>query len=86
MKMNLKLALWFVGSGFMLLPHGKLWAVAVIQIKRFARSRWWAKAPFLPLPSSAYWQFRMESIYGDGTKLPSRKDLIEYLEWCLEIR
>lgn len=86
MKKDLRIAVWFLGAALHVLPRGHLWGVAMIQARRFIRSRWWAKAPYLPLPSPDYWAFRMESIYGNPSQLPSSADLIEYLEWCLEIR
>lgn len=85
-RTNLKVAIWFITTGLSLIPHLELWAVGFIEMKRFARDRWWSRAPFLPLPGSSYWEFRMESIYGDPKATPSRRDLIEYLQWCLEIR
>lgn len=83
---NLKVTVWFITIGLSLIPHMELWGVGITEMKRFARDKWWSKAPFLPVPGSSYWEFRMESIYGDPKATPSRKDLIEYLEWCLEIR
>lgn len=86
MRTRLRMTAWFVLSGLSLLPHGALWPVATVQMRRFAPIRWWTHSPFLPLPAKDYWEFRMESVYGDPKALPSRRDLIEYLEWCLEIR
>ncbi len=86
MKTKVKLVLWLFSAGITIIPRADLWGVGVVQAKRFARSRWWSRAPFLPLPGNSYWKFRMESIYGDPNALPSRSELIEYLEWCLEIR
>lgn len=86
MKRNLLLALWLLKSSVVLLPRTSLWVVGVVEARRFAKSRWWSKPPFLPIPSGAYWEFRMETIYGDPKRMPSSKDLVEYLQWCLEIR
>ena len=86
MKTKAKLVLWLITTGITIIPRVDLWGVGAVQAKRFARSRWWSRAPFLPLPGSSYWEFRMESIYGNPSALPSRSELIEYLEWCLEIR
>ncbi len=86
MRTNLRLASWLLRSALTLIPHSDLWVIGFIELKRFARPRWWSKAPFLPIPGSDYWRFRMESIYGDAGAMPSGKDLIEFLRWCLEIR
>ncbi|TAN30402.1 MAG: hypothetical protein EPN30_01010 [Actinomycetota bacterium] len=86
MKTNFRMALWLLRSGIALLPHNDLWIIGFIELKRFARVRWWARVPFLPLPSSEFWEFRMESIYGDPKAMPSRRDLVEFLQWCMEIR
>lgn len=86
MKTNLRMTLWLLRSALSLLPRSDLWVIGFIEFKRFARTRWWSKAPFLPLPGAEYWEFRMESIYGDPKAMPSSRDLIEFLQWCLEIR
>lgn len=86
MKRNLRVALWFLSAAMHIIPRNHLWGVALVQAHRFTRSKWWTKAPYLPLPSPSYWEFRMESIYGNSQELPSKDDLIAYLEWCLEIR
>lgn len=86
MKTNFRMTMWLLRSALSLLPHNNLWVIGVIELKRFARLRWWSRAPFLPLPAPEYWEFRMESIYGNPKAMPSSRDLIEFLQWCLEIR
>jgi hypothetical protein len=46
-----------------------------------ARPEWWRRAPFLPLPPSAYLRFRLETAYGAVTA-PEPADLVAYLTWC----
>jgi hypothetical protein len=46
-------------------------------------ARWWAQAPFLPVPDRGYIRFRMETAYGASS--PRREqadDLVAYLRWC----
>ena len=58
-----------------------LWPVAVRQAARFARPRWWRRAPFLPVPDAGYLRFRLETAYGEAIA-PKPADLVAYLEWC----
>jgi hypothetical protein len=64
-------------------PH--LWAAAARQCRRLAPPGWWARAPFLPLPTRAYLRFRFVTAYGAGDAGgPSTvaDDVVAYLEWC----
>ena len=68
-------------AAVLVLARPQLWWTAVRQGLRLARRRWWARAPFLPLPDPDYLRFRFETQYGaDGR--PDPVDLVEYLEWC----
>ncbi len=60
-------------------PH--LWFAAMQQFLRAVPRRWWARAPFLPLPDRAYLRFRFETAYG-GEGRPRVCDVVRYLEWC----
>lgn len=64
--------------------HPSLWPTAALQALRMAPRRWWARPPLLPLPSRAYWRFRMETQYGDPAQRPDADDLLTYLRWCRE--
>lgn len=61
-----------------------LWRTAAGQALRLAPRRWWARPPFLPLPSRGYLHLRFVTAYGgagdpaDGTP----EDVVSYLEWC----
>lgn len=46
-----------------------------------ARTGWWHRPPFLPLPERSYLAFRLETQYG-AAGAPARGDLVAYLEWC----
>jgi hypothetical protein len=67
-----------------LLAHPSLWPTAARQAVRLVPRRWWARPPFLPVPSRAYLRFRMETQYGDAGHRPEGDDLVTYLRWCRE--
>ena len=50
------------------------------------RSNWWRRAPFLPVPGEAYWDFRMTTAYGDATARPSAKDAADAARWVVRSR
>lgn len=51
-------------------------------IWRFRRRRWFARPPFLPLPSREYVRWRMYTAYGDEGALPPVADLVRYARWA----
>lgn len=59
----------------------RLWLPAATQARRLARRRWWAKAPFLPVPDAAWMRFRLETQYGDPSHPPVPADVVTWLEW-----
>ena len=65
----------------LVLSRPSLWTTAIRQAVRLARPRWWARAPFLPLPDPEYLRFRFETQYGSDGR-PDPRDLVAYLEWC----
>jgi hypothetical protein len=74
-------AAFWVRSAVLVLVRPSLWTTAVAQAHRLARSRWWTRAPYLPLPDPDYLRFRFETEYGTGGG-PDPHDLVAYLEWC----
>lgn len=48
---------------------------------RFRVRRWWARFPFLPVPSRDYVRWRMHTAYGDEDAIPPAEDLIRYARW-----
>jgi hypothetical protein len=50
---------------------------------RFRRRGWWRRAPFLPLPSREYVQWRMHTAYGDANITPPADDLVRYARWAV---
>lgn len=65
-----------------------LWPAGVRQVLLLAGRRWWARPPFLPLPTPAYLRFRLVTAYGgDGTDAEAATvaaDVVSYLRWCRE--
>lgn len=59
----------------------RLWLTAIRQAVRLAPRRWWATAPFLPVPTRAYLDFRLTTQYGTSDQDPYIYDIIEFLEW-----
>ena len=62
--------------------HPSLWPTALRQGARLVPNRWWRTAPFLPLPSRRYLEFRLLTQYGDISRRPERDDVLNYLRWC----
>ena len=58
-----------------------LWATALTQAFRLIPRRWWARAPFLPLPTSDYIRFRVQTQYGDQNHVIEVDDVLSYLNW-----
>ena len=48
---------------------------------RFRVRRWWARPPFLPVPSRDYVRWRMHTAYGDEDAIPPVEDVIRYARW-----
>jgi hypothetical protein len=50
------------------------------------RREWWRHAPFLPLASDAYWEFRMLTATGQRDESPRIDDLVAAAKWSLRQR
>ena len=63
-----------------ILPHllGAAWAMRA--------RRWYARAPFLPLPPRSYVDWRMETAYGDANANPPANETERYLAWSARMR
>jgi len=48
---------------------------------RFRARRWYARFPFLPLPSTKYVRWRMHTAYGDHDIVPPVDDVVRYARW-----
>lgn len=62
--------------------HPSLWGTAIRQAMRLVPSKWWTRAPYLPVPSRSYLEFRLVTQYGDISHRPEAKDVLNYLRWC----
>jgi hypothetical protein len=69
-------------AAWAVLRHPSLWPTALGQLWRMTPSRWWRRAPFLPVPDRAYLQFRLHTMYGDDRAAPDSEDVVAYLQWC----
>lgn len=47
----------------------------------FRRRRWWAQAPFLPVPDGPYLRWRMYTAYGDERAVPPIDDVVRFARW-----
>jgi hypothetical protein len=50
----------------------------------FRRRRWWAQAPYLPLPDQTYLRWRMYTAYADENAVPPVDDVIRFARWRRE--
>jgi hypothetical protein len=71
---------WVAAAAVLRRPS--LWPAAARLVARSARSGWWRRPPFLPLPSSSYIRFRLLTQYGDSEAEPAADDVVSYLRWC----
>ncbi len=59
-------------------------AVALLTVVwRFRRRGWYARFPFLPVPSKPYVAWRMYTAYGSETALPSADEVERYARWSV---
>lgn len=66
--------------------HPGLVPVAVAELVRLARPRWWRGRPPLPLPTPELWRLRMVTAYGGaGDALPRQADVVSFLHWCRDM-
>ena len=77
---------WTPGLGRHLLAH-PLDAVALARAGwKLRASNWWRRAPFLPLPPRAYWDFRMVTVGGSASYRPTPVAMVEAAKWSLRQR
>jgi hypothetical protein len=53
---------------------------------RFRSRNWYARFPFLPLPSRDYLRWRMYTAYGDENFVPLADDIVRYARWAVRDR
>ncbi|HUZ20858.1 MAG TPA: hypothetical protein VMU75_09860 [Acidimicrobiales bacterium] len=68
------------------LARPALWTGALRTAVGLVPTRWWSRAPFLPLPDREWLAFRMETAYGDPAAVPSAEDVVDFLAWAHEER
>lgn len=51
---------------------------------RFRARRWWARPPFLPVPSRKYLEWRLQTAFGSTEVVPEAHQLERYLRWTRE--
>ncbi len=56
--------LWPKGLLTYLVRHPRDIAVVIGSAWAVRRRKWWRTKPFLPVPDSSYWQFRMSTAFG----------------------
>ncbi len=61
-----------------------LWITALTQLYRLTPRRWWARAPFLPVPTREYIRFRVLTQYGERGHTLEVADVLSYLLWLKE--
>jgi hypothetical protein len=69
-------------------PHPSIWWAGLAAVRRMARTGWWHRPPFLPLPGQSYWHFRLVTAFGGtgtGAAMAGR-DVVAYLRWCQRAR
>jgi len=64
-----------------LLRHPSLWPHLLSAAWRFRRRDWYRRAPFLPLPSPAYLEWRLHTAYGEEGRAPRPDEVGRYLRW-----
>ncbi len=50
----------------------------------FRRRRWWARAPFLPVPDRTYLRWRMYTAYASESAVPPVEDVVRFARWRRE--
>jgi hypothetical protein len=66
---------------FGVIVRPRFWVVAIRLARRMVPSRWWARRPFLPVPTRDYVKFRLETQYGGSSPQPNLPDVLKYLQW-----
>jgi hypothetical protein len=64
----------------------RVWSTTLRVGLALVPTRWWARWPPLPLPDRDWLAFRWETAYGSSQHSATPDELIEWLEWCREVR
>jgi hypothetical protein len=70
------------------LAHPSLWWAGLTAVGRLARTGWWRRPPFIPLPGESYWEFRQVTAFGGSGRASGLDggDVVAYLQWCRRTR
>jgi hypothetical protein len=68
--------------------HPSIWWAGLAAVGRMARTGWWHRRPFLPLPGQSYWHFRLVTAFGGAGSEAAMagRDVVAYLQWCRRAR
>jgi len=68
--------------------HPSVWWAGLAAVGRMARTGWWRRPPFLPLPGRSYWHFRLVTAFGGAgsESAMAGRDVVAYLRWCQRAR
>jgi hypothetical protein len=69
-----------------ILIRPRLWPLVLGAAWRFRRRGWYRRAPFLPLPSRDYLDWRLHTAFGDERPGPTIGELESYLKWTVRMR
>jgi hypothetical protein len=53
---------------------------------RLRANHWWRRAPYLPLPSTPYWNFRMVTAKGSTSATLSAREIVDTATWSIRQR
>ena len=70
-----------LGIVFGVVVRPRYWIVACRVSYRMVPNRWWARRPYLPIPSNDFLKFRLETQYGGSAPTPNLADVLQYLRW-----
>jgi hypothetical protein len=66
--------------------HPRDVSVVVAAGWRLRRRAWWRRAPFLPLPGTDYWEFRLVTANATSDLLMSAQSIVEAATWSVRQR
>jgi hypothetical protein len=74
-----------MSTGRLLSRHAALLPGVVLELIRIGwshrRSSWWARVPFVPVPSGTHLGWRRETAYGRPDISARLGDIVEYAAW-----
>jgi hypothetical protein len=76
-------SLWPPGLGRYLVRHPVNAAILARAGWRLRGDGWWRHVPFLPLPDTDYWHFRMVTVNGTRGDALSPASMVHAAKWAL---